>query len=288
MLSNPSVRQSSLPSGPPPAPARGRRSLSLRRLLGRKQPHQLISEPGVDHLLAFASESVSRTESIRPVVLKKKAPSPRRIGIWHLAVTFVITVLLSGWTIVAVRRLFLLPLAASAPATGNLTVNTRPDGSEVLVDGERRGVTPLALALASGSHTLMVRGAGNERVVPLTIAAGAEINHYFEMKAPDVPVRAKTPIKVASTSRPVPKQRVTTAASEPPIDPPKVAVSINVRPWAEVFIDGRSVGQTPIGNLLVAIGSHEVVFRHPDLGERKQTIVVSVSGPNRFATDFSK
>jgi len=56
------------------------------------------------------------------------------------------------------------------------------------------------------------------------------------------------------------------------VDPPKVSVSVNSAAWAEVTLDGNSVGQTPISNLLVAVGTHEMVFRHPQFAERRQTI----------------
>ena len=72
------------------------------------------------------------------------------------------------------------------------------------------------------------------------------------------------------------------------VDPPKVSVSVNARPWAEVVLDGNNLGQTPIANLLVAVGSHEIVFRHPQLGDRKQTVMVTVKGPNRIAVDLTK
>ena len=63
---------------------------------------------------------------------------------------------------------------------------------------------------------------------------------------------------------------------------------MNARPWAEIVLDGNSVGQTPIANLLVSVGPHEMVFRHPQLGERKQTVVVTAKGPNRIAADLTK
>ena len=72
------------------------------------------------------------------------------------------------------------------------------------------------------------------------------------------------------------------------IDPPKAAVSVNARPWADVTIDGNSLGQTPIANTIMTIGSHEVIFRHPQFGERRQTVVVTSNGPNRIAVDLTK
>jgi hypothetical protein len=72
------------------------------------------------------------------------------------------------------------------------------------------------------------------------------------------------------------------------IEPPTVSVSVNARPWAEVTVDGASVGQTPLANLSLSVGSHEAVFRHPQLGERKQTILVTAKGPNRVTADLTK
>ena len=63
-------------------------------------------------------------------------------------------------------------------------------------------------------------------------------------------------------------------------------------PLAEDFAGGGgpavAVGQTPLANLSLTLGTHEIVFRHPDLGERKQTIVVTAKGPNRIAVDLTR
>jgi hypothetical protein len=65
-------------------------------------------------------------------------------------------------------------------------------------------------------------------------------------------------------------------------------VSVNARPWADVIIDGKDVGQTPIANLRLPIGTHQAIFRNPEFGERRQSIVVTAKGPNRFAVDLTK
>ena len=36
------------------------------------------------------------------------------------------------------------------------------------------------------------------------------------------------------------------------IDPPKAAVSVNARPWADVTFDGNGLGQTPIASVLTS------------------------------------
>ena len=58
------------------------------------------------------------------------------------------------------------------------------------------------------------------------------------------------------------------------VRPPDGRVSINALPWAQVWIDGNPVGETPLANLSVSVGEHEITFRHPQLGERRETTVV--------------
>jgi hypothetical protein len=61
---------------------------------------------------------------------------------------------------------------------------------------------------------------------------------------------------------------------------------VNALPWAEVWLDNRRIGETPIGNLQTGIGVHEVLFRHPELGERKTTVLVTLKGPARVSMDL--
>jgi len=72
------------------------------------------------------------------------------------------------------------------------------------------------------------------------------------------------------------------------IDLPNGAISLNAQPWAEVWIDGERVGETPIGNLSRPIGRHDVVFRHPELGERRESVVLVVGKPTRIGVDLRK
>ena len=69
---------------------------------------------------------------------------------------------------------------------------------------------------------------------------------------------------------------------------PKGLLNVNARPWADVLIDGVAAGQTPLANVEVSAGPHEITFRHPELGERIERIVVKASGVNRVAVNLSK
>ena len=72
------------------------------------------------------------------------------------------------------------------------------------------------------------------------------------------------------------------------IEFPKGTLALNAIPWADVWVDGENVGQTPIGNLAIAIGSHDVVFRHPELGEQHAVVVVGLAAPSRLSADLRK
>ena len=50
---------------------------------------------------------------------------------------------------------------------------------------------------------------------------------------------------------------------------PKGVINLNASPWAEVFVDGQRVGETPIGNLELPIGPHE--DRLPAPAVRRET-----------------
>ena len=71
------------------------------------------------------------------------------------------------------------------------------------------------------------------------------------------------------------------------VNPPNGTVSINAQPWAQVFIDGKAAGDTPIANLSVPPGEHEVVFRHPQLGERRQKTIVQAGAATRVSATFN-
>jgi hypothetical protein len=78
------------------------------------------------------------------------------------------------------------------------------------------------------------------------------------------------------------------AATELTLDLPAVTLSVNAQPWAEVSVDGERVGETPIGTLSRPIGRHEIVLRHPELGERRRTVTLTTNGPNRISVDMRR
>ena len=72
------------------------------------------------------------------------------------------------------------------------------------------------------------------------------------------------------------------------VDVPKGSLALNAAPWAEVWVNGDRLGETPIGNVSLPIGSHDVLFRHPDLGEQRHTVTVTMNAPARLSVDMRR
>ena len=69
---------------------------------------------------------------------------------------------------------------------------------------------------------------------------------------------------------------------------PPGKLSVNALPWANVWIDGKASGETPLANLSVPVGEHEILFRHPDLGEKRVTVIVRADQPARTSVSFDR
>ena len=211
--------------------------------------------------------------------------------------------------------------AVAAVESGHLSVATDPAGSDVLVDGEARGVSPITLRnLPAGQHRVVVRARGTTYTRTVLIEAGATASLFIGGNQAATPgsiaIQSSVPVQVFEDKRligtsdmdrimlPVGEHvleivsdavgfratrsvRVTagqTAALS--VDLPRAPVSINAVPWAEVFIDGTRVGETPLANVAQTLGPHEVVFRHPQLGERRVNTVVTLKETNRITIDM--
>jgi hypothetical protein len=214
---------------------------------------------------------------------------------------------------------------AEAPVTGQLAVQSDPPGAKVLVDGVDRGVAPVTISDltpgdhrvelqtdgASAKHTVTVQAGGTASlVVPIGAATAAgPVSGWVSVKAPFT-TEIREQGRLIGTSD---AERLMIAAGRHELDfvndtlgyrstrvivvaPGKVApvalelpmgvVNLNAAPWAEVWIDGKRVGETPIGNLSVSIGPHEVVFKHPQFGEKHHAISVTLGTPVRLSVDM--
>jgi hypothetical protein len=78
--------------------------------------------------------------------------------------------------------------------------------------------------------------------------------------------------------------QVTTLA----VEPPNGVLHVNAVPWAEVYLDGSKIGDTPIANHPTSLGSHEVVLRNPRFPERRVIVTVTLTEAARVGVDLQK
>jgi hypothetical protein len=69
---------------------------------------------------------------------------------------------------------------------------------------------------------------------------------------------------------------------------PTGTVNLNAVPWAEVWIDGKKAGETPLANLQLPLGNREIIFKHPEHGERRMPIAIRAGTPAAVTVDFLK
>jgi serine/threonine protein kinase len=219
-----------------------------------------------------------------------------------------------------------LELPKVAPSTGQLSVRSEPAGARVTVDGAAGGTTPLTIeGLAPGVHTVTLQSDATTVTQEVTIEPGATASLVVPMTAPQgvpvsgwVTVQAPAEVQIFEEGRLVgtsASERVMVTTGRHAFDivnnalgfharqvvtvaPGKVAtiklqwptgtLALNAQPWADVFIAGQRVGETPIGSVTLPIGTHEVTFRHPELGEQVVRATVTTAAPARVSVDMRK
>jgi hypothetical protein len=214
-----------------------------------------------------------------------------------------------------------------AANAGQLQVRTEPAGARVSVDGVLRGTSPVTVPdLTPGEHAVSLESASGSvkqvvaieagitasLMVPLSGGTeGVPVSGWIAVTAPaDVQVfENKRLIGTSQSDRLMVSAgrhdleivnetlgyRTTRTLQVSPgkvtpikIDFPKGTIALNAVPWAEVWVDGEKVGDTPIGNLSLTLGAHEIVFRHPELGEQRHAATVTLNSPARLSVDLRK
>jgi hypothetical protein len=150
---------------------------------------------------------------------------------------------------------------ATAPASLVSTTPQRNGGFRLsspvelhVLDGER--------VLGSSGDAPIVASAGRHEFEFVNSAIGYRTSHVVEIKAG----------QITSVSMTVPNG----------------TLNINAVPWATVWIDGNSFGDTPLGNVSIAPGEHIILFRHPQLGERREKTIVRADRPTRVTVNLQQ
>jgi serine/threonine protein kinase len=122
------------------------------------------------------------------------------------------------------------------------------------------------------------------------------------------PVRSKEPVRptpaLASPAAPAPTPRPPARVLQPPpmatpaptplptptptpSPVPRARLAIGVRPWAEVEIDGKPYGRSPLVEVVVEPGEHVIDLLHPDYWPRRRRVVLFPGSALRLDVDLT-
>lgn len=186
-----------------------------------------------------------------------------------------------------------------------------------MLDRRLVGETPLKLDVSPGRHMLTFLTTGGEIVKSVRVGAGKTETLDLPVFSGWVTVFAPIVVSVSADGKNIgtteenrlmvpPGRHVLgfsnkelgySSTQEVEIQPgevetinldPRATVSVNAVPWAEVWLDGQKLGDTPLADTPVPLGSHEFLFKNPQYGERKLTATIKATANSPLTVDFSK
>ncbi len=213
------------------------------------------------------------------------------------------------------------PAPAAAPAIspkmGRIQVETQPPGARVVLNGKPVGESPLSLEVPAGRHVLTLASASGSVRKTIRVEAGKTVAVDVPIFSGWVDVTAPIILDVSEDGKSIgtteqnrlllrPGRHVLTFANRDldytsthtlDVEPgevktltidPKGTANLNATPWAEVWINGKKIGETPLANLELPLGTHDIIFKHPQFGERRMTTTIRANAPVALSVDMSK
>jgi hypothetical protein len=206
---------------------------------------------------------------------------------------------------------------ANIKPVGSLAVTSEPSGATVLVDGRNRGITPITISnLSEGTHKVVLESSAGSVSRAVTIKANAQASISEAIFSGWIAVFAPFELQIVAN-----KRVIGTTESDrimvPPgtyelelvnaalkfrqtrtveVEPGKTA-AVNIKSaegmlrvrapgGAEVLVDGQRVGEGPMVEARVAVGTRDVTVRHPQLGERRATATVTPTETAEISIDL--
>lgn len=193
---------------------------------------------------------------------------------------------------------------------GRLQVKSTPRGARVMIGVELKGTTPVTIEnLPVGSHEVVVESdAGSVRSavkvradqtteldvgiysgwlavfspVEVRIFEGGKMigttldgrlmmrpgTHTIELRNPSLGLNETRTVEITPG-------RVTALSLQAPTG----TLTVDAPAGTEVVVDGDAKGAAPLPSISVAVGTREVVLRHPQLGQRRFVVTVGAKAP---------
>ncbi len=201
---------------------------------------------------------------------------------------------------------------------GIVDITTQPAGAHVFLDGKPVGDSPVTLqGVTAGKHTLTFVTASGTVKKPIRVEPGKPLSVDVPIYSGWLAVFSPVTLDIAENGKSIgsteqgrlmltPGPHTLTFSStdmgykttqDVVILPgeeksvsliPTGELNANATPWAEVWMNDKKVGETPIAALRVPLGTHEVVFKNPTFTDRKVTVTVRATAPAIAFVDFTK
>ncbi len=206
----------------------------------------------------------------------------------------------------------------TAKRKGSLEILTDPDGASVSVDGVARGVTPLTIDdLTAGSHEVVLESSSGSLRRTVTVAADRVAQITEAIYSGWVHVSSPIELQVTDGARGIrldernqtllspgvhdlqfenavfgfrERRRIEIrpgAIASVSITPSPSLLTVNASLPAEVLVDGKRAGETPLTDYPMDLGTRSVVVKSITGAERRFTVTTTVK-PVSLSVDFSK
>jgi PEGA domain-containing protein len=201
-------------------------------------------------------------------------------------------------------------VTVDAKGSGELRVESVPDGARVVLDGREAGFTPLTVKnLAAGRHALILEGESGTLRRTVRVQAGERTVARYEITAGFLSITSRIPLEIYDGNRKIGTSAEGHVLLAPgsykvrlvnthygyredaeftikpgeittyPVTLPQGSLRVTTEAGAQIFIEGEAVGTAPLAALRVPIGTREVLVRHPQFGERKQSVDIVLGQP---------
>ena len=213
---------------------------------------------GPSAVAAPPSTDASRTEVVPTRRIAPGGGSRRRVAVLGIA------------AVAAVAALVLRRDDVPPPSTVRPPVTLAP--SPIVSAGDRAlGPEPTIAATLPPTSAPTLPPSAAPSITPTTLAA----------------VPLLSPISPASPVAPPPTTLAAAMPSAAPL-PAQGWLLVLATPWADVTVDGRAAGMTPLAQIPLAPGSHGVVLSHPEYQPFTRKVEVRPGEVARIRFDFSQ
>ena len=149
------------------------------------------------------------------------------------------------------------PTFVTSPDGGQpsfVTVNTQPPGGTVRIGNEGARRAPAQFAL-----------------VPGTYEAFAELDGYQPERRPiTVVANVDASFEIAFTR----KVHRDPGTAQPPAGTQSGRLTVRTTPYSAVYLGTRKLGETPFAELEIPVGTHTLLFKHPEHATVRRTVVI--------------